>query len=185
MSSRDERKFADLYEAHRSSVWLYCRRRVGADRADDAMGDVFLTVWRRIDDAPPAPDALPWLYRVAHLTISNHWRSLGRRRRLKEKVQALGVTGPVGVADQVVVRDEVRRVVELLDGMKGSDAEILRLAAWEHLDTQQIASVLQVSPDAAKQRLSRARKRLASLYEQEKTQETSVHGVGKEVRGEH
>lgn len=185
MSSLDEHKFADLFQAHRSSVWLYCRRRVGVDRADDAMGDVFLTAWRRIADAPSAPEALPWLYRIAHLTVSNHWRSFGRKRRLQEKVEALGVRAPAGVADQVVVRDEVRRVVELLDGLKASDAEILRLAAWERLDTRQIAAVLDISRDAAKQRLSRARKRLAGLYDQKNMRETGVSGIGKEVRGEH
>lgn len=185
MTSRDEDKFADLYQTHRSSVWLYCRRRVGVDRADDAMGDVFLTAWRRIADAPSAPGALPWLYRIAHLTVSNHWRTFGRKRRLQEKVDAIGVSAPAAVADQIVVREEVRRVVALLDGLKASDAEILRLAAWEQLDTEQIAAVLDISPDAAKQRLSRARKRLAALYDKEKTHEAGVTGIGKEVRGEH
>lgn len=185
MSAGDEAKFADLYEEHRSNLWLYCRRRVGADTADDAMGDVFLTVWRRIDDAPPAGEALPWLYRIAHLTISNHWRTFGRRRRLKEKAEAMGVSPPVPIADQIIVRDEVRRVVALLDRLPAPDTEILRLAAWEHLNTTQIASVLDISPDAAKQRLSRARKRLAALYEQEKPDGASTQILGKEVRGEH
>ena len=36
-------RFAGIYDRHRSAVWLYCRRRVGADRADDVMGEVFLT----------------------------------------------------------------------------------------------------------------------------------------------
>lgn len=185
MSPQDEEKFDDLYKKHRSRMWLYCRRRVGADRADDAMGDVYLTAWRRIADAPPTPDALPWLYRIAHLTISNHWRSLGRKRRLREKVEGLGVTPPAGVADQVVVRDEVRLVVELLDEMKDSDAEILRLAAWERLDTQEIASVIGVSPDAAKQRLSRARRRLADLYEQTQLGAAGKAEIRKGVRGGH
>lgn len=185
MSAGDETRFADLYEKHRSNVWLYCRRRVGADGADDAMGDVFLTVWRRIDDAPPAGEALPWLYRIAHLTISNHWRTFGRKRRLKERAEAMGVSPPVPISDQVIVREEVRRVVALLDKLPASAAEVLRLAAWEHLNTAQIASVLDISPDAAKQRLSRARKRLAALYEREKPDETSPSIFGKEVRGEH
>lgn len=66
MGQRAETRFADLYQRHRSAVWLYCRRRVGVDRADDVMGDVFLTVWRRIAESPALDDALPWLYRIAH-----------------------------------------------------------------------------------------------------------------------
>jgi len=185
VSVTDQEKFADLYRAHRSSVWLYCRRRVGVDRADDVMGDVFLTVWRRIGDSPSAPEALPWLYRIAHLTVSNHWRTFGRKRRLQEKVDAIGVSAPAPIADQVVVREEVRRVVALLDRLKASDAEIVRLAAWEQLDTGQIAAVLDLSPDAAKQRLSRARKRLTDSYEKKEKRDSDVTRIGKEVRGEH
>ena len=169
MGHRDETRFADLYERYRSPVWLYCRRRVGINRADDAMGEVFLAVWRRIGDSPAPDDALPWLYRIAYLTISNQWRSTGRRRRLEDKMSALGVTPPAPIADQVVVREEVRRVVSIVQQMRKPDAEILRLAAWEQLNTDQIASVLGVSPDAAKQRLSRARKRLTRMYEKKPT----------------
>lgn len=169
MGQREEARFADLYQRYRSDIWLYCRRRVGVDRADDAMGDVFLTVWRRIGEGPGADDALPWLYRIAHLTILNHWRGSRRRHRLRERSSSLGVVPPTPIADQVVVREEVREVVSLLQQLRKADAEVLRLAAWEGLNTDQIAAVLGVSPDAAKQRLSRARKRLTQVYEKKAT----------------
>ncbi len=186
MTRNEETRFADLYEMHRSAVWLYCRRRVGVDRADDVMSDVFLTVWRRVDEAPPANDALRWLYRISYLTVSNHWRSAGRRKRLESKVSTVPVAPPDTFVDQIVVREEVREVVDLLDKLKPSDAEILMLAVWEHLDTAAIASVLSISPDAAKQRLSRARKRLTELHNKKsKTNHDSPPLLGKEVSGEH
>jgi RNA polymerase sigma-70 factor, ECF subfamily len=165
LSGPNHAKFAEIYGAYRSVVWLYCRRRVGAERADDVMGEVFLTVWRRIDQVPAGPETLPWLYRVCHLTISNQWRSAARRWRLESKMGALRVAPPTQVADETVVRDEVRVVVGLLDDLSPSDAEILRLAAWEGLTTAEIGAVLGISPDAAKQRLSRARRRLTDMYE--------------------
>ena len=159
-----ESLFATLYQRHRDDVWLYCRRRVGTDGVDDAVADVFLTVWRRLDDAPREGSALPWLYRICYLTISNHWRSLGRRSRLHSKAASLGVEAHPHLDDQVVYRDEVRLVVGLLDELSNRDAEILRLSAWEGLSPSEIAGVIGVSHDAAKQRLSRARRRLIDLY---------------------
>ena len=50
------------------------------------MGEVFLTVWRRIEQARDGPDTLPWLYRICQLTVSNHWRGVARRWRLESKV---------------------------------------------------------------------------------------------------
>ena len=75
------------------------------------------------------------------------------------------MSAPSPTADQVVVREEVRAVVRLLDDLKPADAEILRLAAWEELGIAEIAIVLDISADAASQRLSRARKRLNDMYE--------------------
>lgn len=164
-SAPGDARFAEIYGRYRGAVWLYCRRRTGADGADDVMGEVFLTVWRRIAEVPSEPDTLPWLYRVCHLTISNSWRATTRRWRLEAKLSAIRITPPYPIADQVVVREEVRAVVGLLDDLSPSDAEILRLAAWEGLSTVEIGAVLQISPVVAKKRLSRARKRLTVLYE--------------------
>ena len=97
------------------------------------------------------------------------------------------VSPPSPTADQVVVRKEVRAVVRLLDDLKPADAEILRLAAWEELDIAEIAIVLDNSPEAASQRLSRARKRLNDMYEdQYEKKETSSPTplLRKEVCGE-
>jgi RNA polymerase sigma-70 factor (ECF subfamily) len=129
------------------------------------MGEVFLVVWRRIESAPSGPDPLPWLYRICHLTLSNQWRGAARRVRLESKLNGIGVTQPIPLIDHVVARDEVRNVLQLLGRLRAFDAEILRLAAWEELDPGEIAEVLNISPIAARQRLSRARRRLSAVYE--------------------
>lgn len=78
----------------------------------------------------------------------------------------------------------MREVVGLLAKLRPSDAEILRLAAWEGMSTHRRA-VLDLAPDAAKQRLSRARKRLAAMHEkQTRIDRRSPPLLGKEVRGE-
>jgi RNA polymerase sigma-70 factor (ECF subfamily) len=165
VSDQRDVRFEDLYNRHRSAVWLYCRRRVGQEHAYDVMGEVFLIVWRRIDSAPPEPDALAWLYRICHLTLSNQWRGAARRIRLESKLNGIGVAQPIPLIDHVVARDEVRNVLQLLGRLRAFDAEILKLAAWEELDPGEIAEVLDISPIAARQRLSRARRRLTAAYE--------------------
>ena len=67
-------------------------------------------------------------------------------------------------ADEVVIRDEVRAVVDLADRLKQGDQEILRLSLWEHLSHEEIGSVLNISPNAAKQKLYRDRKALVREY---------------------
>ena len=57
--------FQMLYDAHRLEVLAYCTRRVSTGEAADACSETFLVAWRRIDDVPPAPRTLPYLYGIA------------------------------------------------------------------------------------------------------------------------
>jgi RNA polymerase sigma factor (sigma-70 family) len=157
-------RFVRLYEAHYASVWAYCRRRIDPDRVDDAVADVFLTAWRRIEELPPEDRVLPWLYGVAYRVLAHEWRGASRTLRLREKLGAVGVHAIDMPAEQVVMREESRLVVEAAARLKGSDREILRLAVWEELKQAQIAVALGISTDAVKKRLSRARRNLANEY---------------------
>lgn len=134
-----------------------------ADQTDDLVADVLLAVWRRIEDAP-SDAVLPWLYRVAHLTASNHWRALRRQRRLREKLDSLGVSPPEPVADQIVAREEVTKALDVLQEMRPADREIIKLSVWEQLSNEEIARVLDLTAEATRQRLHRAKSRLAELY---------------------
>lgn len=162
MTAADTR-FVRIYQAHYADVYLYCRRRTAADRVDDAVADVFLTAWRRIDELP-TDRALPWLYGVAYRVLAHQWRGASRSRRLKEKMDAIGVDSYDSAVEQVVRREENRLVVEAASRLKESDREILRLAVWEDLKQADIAIVLGISTDAVKKRLSRARQNLAREY---------------------
>jgi RNA polymerase sigma-70 factor (ECF subfamily) len=65
--------------------------------------------------------------------------------------------------------DDKARVAKAMAALTPQDAEILRLASWEQLDTDEIAYVLGCSRTAAKVRLHRARRRIAARLEQPTT----------------
>jgi len=165
VSSQAESTFAALYGRYEPQIYAYCRRRFAAEVAEDVLADVFLTAWQKIDSAPSGEDSLRWLYRIAYLTASNHRRGFTRRSRLVAKLESTGVKFEPAVVDQVVVRDEIRNALTLLDGLRPAEREIIRLSVWEHLSIKEISGVLSISPEAATQRLHRARKHLARDYE--------------------
>ena len=64
-------RFRSVYAAHHGAVRDYCFRRLPVADANDASAEVFLVVWRRIDDVPSGDDAaLPWLYGIARNVVS-------------------------------------------------------------------------------------------------------------------
>jgi len=157
-------QFADLYETFYGQVFGYVRRRVDLSDVDDLVGEVFLAAWRRIADAPPPAEALPWLYRIAYNVTGNHWRGRDRRLRLVGKLKTQRAPAPLPVAQEVETRHEIADVMAAVTNLRGGDAEILRLAHWEHLSTGEIAQVLGIPSNTAKQRLRRARERLKSEH---------------------
>jgi RNA polymerase sigma-70 factor (ECF subfamily) len=61
--------------------------------------------------------------------------------------------------------DERRTVLEAASRLSDDDQEVLRLTLWEELSTAETAVALGISVDAAKQRASRARRRLAAEFD--------------------
>jgi RNA polymerase sigma-70 factor (ECF subfamily) len=150
--------FERMYEQTRGQVLRYCLRRTSVDAAVDVVADVYAVAWRRRDSIPPDP--LPWLYGVARRVLGNQRRSARRWSSLKAKAMGAGA-GPEGPEAHVLRDAEHRLVAEAVSRLSSRDSEIIRLAAWEGLDRDQIAVALGASPNAVTQRLSRALDRLA------------------------
>lgn len=164
MDHSSSARFAEAYEKYYKNVHAYFRRRLDADHVDDAASETFLIAWKKIGKAPPGDSVLPWLYRIAYGVVTNHWRGSSRKRRLAHKLGGIGLDAPEVPHDVIVAQQESRQIVEALTTLNPGDQEILRLAVWEELSGEQIALVLDVSQMAARQRLSRARGRLADAY---------------------
>ncbi len=144
--------FESIYRAHVAAIGRYASRRASAADAVDVVAETFVVAWRRIDEIPDEP--LPWLYGVAHRVLANSRRGEVRRSALHDRLHAEWVR-PVEPTPATL---EPLRLA--LDGLNESDREILLLAAVEELRPAEIAVVLDISPEVARNRLSRARSRL-------------------------
>jgi len=152
----DRERFEAIVDVVYEPLQRYARRRAPADVAEEVVADTLLVIWRRLREVPvDAP--LPWTYRVAGNCLANLRRGERRRARLVDKVG----------------RSAARHVVDLheppdpglhraLRTLAAADQEVLRLWAWEDLSPAEIATVLDISANAASIRLHRAKGRLAT-----------------------
>ncbi|HEX9854053.1 MAG TPA: sigma-70 family RNA polymerase sigma factor [Acidimicrobiia bacterium] len=160
-AATNERLIA-LFERHYDDVLGYCARRIGRSDADEAAAEVFAVAWRRIDEIEWAT-VRPWLFGIARGVLANRWRSLHRWSRLNRRVAALA--REYGESPEVVVvrRDQDRVVVDALHRLSHIDQEVLRLTAWEELNSAEISQVLGISTAAVDKRRQRALRRLEHL----------------------
>lgn len=161
----DESRFVDLFDRHYRPVYAYCRRRTSADLVDDVVAETFLVAWRRLDAVPSGLEALPWLFAVAYRVLGNQRRGAGRHGKLAQKLVSMGHQMPSLPDELYIVGEESRLVITALESLSRTDQEILRLAAWEELPHAEIADVLGISVHAVRQRLHKAKRRLAKTYD--------------------
>ena len=110
-----EAGFNRLVDQHRSRILAYCLRRTSANDADDAAAEVFAVAWRRRNDMPAGPEALPWLYGVARNVVKDQWRGTRRRRNLLTKVAGHRTAEPRNPEDVVVEHEDYRLVRAALE----------------------------------------------------------------------
>lgn len=154
-----EDRVAAAFEHHGPRVAAYALRRTSTADAADVVADTFLVAWRRRDDMPAEPQTLPWLYGVARGVLANQRRSHRRRSRLRSKL-AIEFAGHAVDPPDFDGGERFTRVARALDTLPAADAEILRLIAWEGLSPGEVATVMDLAPGTARQRIHRARKRL-------------------------
>lgn len=154
-------QFRQVYDTYVDPMRDYCFRRLPASDANDALAEVFVAVWRKMDDMPEEPDRRLWLYGVARNTVRNTRRSFRRRARLNGKVASLRPEQEPGPETVVVRRHEHEALLTALAELRPMDQEILRLRTWEELSAAEIAAVTDLTVRAVETRLSRARHKLA------------------------
>jgi len=147
--------------AHGDAVLRFLRRRTDPQIAEDVFSETMLVVWRRFDEIPE--EALPWLFVTARNCLRNAERSARRQRRVVERIITVDPPSETTHGENSDPREDCLRAA--LAHLSATDAEVLRLWAWEELGPQDIATVVGVSVNAATIRLHRAKKKLRQEME--------------------
>jgi len=160
-----KQRFDALFSENIAGIASYCswRSRSTGDE-QDAVAEVFLTTWRRLDDVPEGAAARSWLYATARRVMANQARARTRRTRLSEKLtNEPGVDEGVEQSSDDPVAELVR---DVLCRLKPRDREVLLLAEWEGLSPTEIAKVLRCPAVTARGRLHRARRRFREAFDE-------------------
>ena len=174
----DEAAFEQLVREHGGRMLATARRLLNAeDDARDAVQDAFVSAFKAIGTFSGTAKLSTWLHRIVVNAALMKIRS--RRRKPEESIDELlpcfdergewvsGMTTgdvPNDLLEQRETRQMVRRCIEHLPDTYRA---VLMLRDIEDLDTEEAADILEISPNAVKIRLHRARQALRTLLETE------------------
>lgn len=167
-SLTDPPAFGALFERHAPSVRRYLVKRVGADGAEDLLGETFVTAFRarRAYDLS-RPDARPWLFGIA----TNHARHFWRSERARQSRSTAGAGLPDGAAfdhseeatTSVHFAAQTGAVAHALSQLDDAHLDVLLLVAGPGLSYEEVGEALGIPIGTVRSRLSRARQRLREL----------------------
>jgi RNA polymerase sigma factor (sigma-70 family) len=157
----DRQAFARLVDATRNvvcSVTLAIVRDVEA--SEDLAQDVFVAAWTGLPTLRAPDSFLPWLRQLARNRAHEHLRGRVRRRQRLASWEPAAEASPdrAPLASERLITEEERQALALaMDALPEEAREVVTLYYREGSSVLQVARLLDLSEDAVKKRLERAR----------------------------
>jgi RNA polymerase sigma-70 factor (ECF subfamily) len=162
--------FADLYHEHSRAVYYLALRYLGdPQRAEDATHDVFLKVYRKLDEFRGEAAFRTWLYRITINHCHNIQQSWHHRHIITTDDESVLDAAPaVGESPLRIleIKELGERIQKTMDGLAPEYRLLLLLAADEEMSYEEIAGLTGQTADAVRGKLHRARKAFAARFAQ-------------------
>jgi len=163
----DRPAFEEIYRDFLGRIYAYVRSQVGsAADAEDITAQVFMNAYQaygRFEARNTTPAA--WLFRIARNATLDHFRSRGRRERLRRTIeqQPVAEADPAGQAEErIQYRALLAQVAKLPERQR--DAISLRHSG---LSFDEVGHMMGCSEDAAKMLYHRGLKALKDAVRKE------------------
>ena len=179
LQARDEAAFSELVVTYERRVFALVFRMLGRrDEAEDLSQEVFVQVFKAIDQFRGDSKLSTWIYRIAVNLCKNRTKYLARRHQSdQEDVDAIVDRAPLSAAKGVSVGD-IARPDEMVEGMQleqivkhaisQSEPDFREghgLRDVEDMSYEEIASITGLADGTVKSRIHRARAQLRLLVE--------------------
>jgi RNA polymerase sigma-70 factor (ECF subfamily) len=173
----DAAAFEELMLRYQNRVVSLLGHLVGKrDLAEDLAQDVFLRVYRSRKRYVPGSKFSTWLFTITNNVASNALRTLSRRKEVHvaprpNESGAFTLDGSVAAASALMPtrqldKAELRQLVqESLVVLNDRQRMAVLLAKFECLNYHEIGEIMEMSPQAIKSLLSRAREKLRETLE--------------------
>jgi RNA polymerase sigma-70 factor (ECF subfamily) len=165
----DRDAFTDLVVRYQRPIYnaaFWVLRR--PEDASDITQIVFLRVAERLDEYDPRYKFFSWIYRIAVNESLNLLRRNGREEALDDEVDLPGAESS-DPAWKVGEAESSRRIQGALMSMATNDRMVLTLRHFSELSYEEIGQILDLDEKTVKSRLFEARRRLAGLLKDLRT----------------
>ena len=169
----DSEAFGQLMEPLEQLIWRICWHYTGDREASSDCGqDAMIRIWHSLDSYRGDRAFESWVYRIAANCCMDWLRKKKRDKSVSiEPIKEQGfdpADSSPGTEDQVVTKDEHRRLREAIALLPEDQQEALVLTQLERVSYEEAARMLAVSEGTVKSRVNRAKTRLREILASER-----------------
>ncbi len=169
MTSRDE-LFRGLVAEHQEMVVNTCYRFVfNREDAEDLAQDVFVELFRSLEQFREESKLSTWIYRIAVTKSLDHLRHRNRKKRFTSLKRMIGISDPAddiaapshyNPAEALAGSEHAKVLQDALNTLTDSQKTAFLLSKQEGYSNQEIADILKTSVSAVESLVHRAKKNL-------------------------
>lgn len=164
--------FACLVERYEPKLMRYIRRISAATQedAEDLLQDVFVKVYRNLNDFDPDLKFSSWVYRITHNQVISHWRKTKLSRNVikfegDEDYLKMLASGE-DLAQDIERKFTGEEALGILNRLDEKYREVLMLKFLEEKDYHEISDILEKPLGTVATLISRAKKQFQKIAEE-------------------
>lgn len=155
----DRQAFGLLYDRYVRVIYNFIfYKTFHKESAEDLTSQTFFKALRTIDRVDPSRPFQSWLFKIAHNSVIDHYRSHKEHRDVDDfwdlSDEDVDVVGDIDKADQI------KRIKEHLKELNTTEREIVMLRVWQELSYKEIAEIVGKTESNCKVIYSRALEKL-------------------------
>lgn len=163
----NRRAFDTIYTDFSSAMYSICLRYTkNTDEAADILQDAFLKIYEKRKSFNPEYQLASWIKRIVVNTAIDHYNKNKKMVLIEDDAYfETEFEAEIEVQTTENLKEKLLKTLQLLpDGYRA----VFNLFVLENLTHQEIADYLNISESTSKSQLSRARKMLKTLLEEQK-----------------
>jgi len=159
-TSKDD-QFRKLVLEHQEMVLNTCFRFVfNREDAEDLAQDVFVEVYRSLDQFREESKLSTWIYRIAVTKSLDYLRRLKRKKRFSSLKRDLPDTAGSNPLQSLAGKENANLLLDALNALPENQKTAFLLSKQDGYSNQEIADILQSSVSAVESLIHRAKKNL-------------------------
>ncbi|MBX3417325.1 MAG: sigma-70 family RNA polymerase sigma factor [Pirellulaceae bacterium] len=166
--------YEELVKKHERRVIGFLEHMVSPDQAEDLAQEVFLRVFRARENYEPGARFATWLFTIMHNVASNSLRKKSRNMEVQlhgdaqtsgaMSIEQLALSASGQMPTRQLDRRELQDIVRFaIQSLNERQRMVVLMSKFEGMSYQEIGEALDLTPQAVKSLVSRARNNLKDI----------------------